>query len=364
MRILWANHRDPSHPEAGGAEVHLREVCKRLVQRGNQVTLLCERFSGSTPLDSLDGVTIRRSGGPFEVHLLTPAKISQLAGNNDIVVDDIAHAVPWWSQLVTRKPVIGIIHHVHQNVTRRELSPSTALVARIAERTIRFTYKRIITVSEASKREVETELGVEPSRISVVHHGVDHSRYIPARRKFAEPTILWLGRIKRYKNLEDLLQAFATAKKAVPQLRLIIAGDGDHRQQLEGAVRRQNLEHVIFTGRVDSEEKVELLQKSWALCLTSDVEGWGLVLTEAAACGLPAIAYDSGATREAVIHNQTGFLVEPGDVQALAQRIVRLVSDPELLASLSAGALEYSQNFDWEKTTDETLKIFSQATNN
>ncbi len=364
MRILWVNHRDPKHPEAGGAEVHLNEVCKRLVERGCQVTLLSERFPGSTQAETLDGIDILRSGGRFDSHLYAPIQVSRLGKENDVVVDDIAHAIPWWSGLVTTRPVVGMVHHVHQSVATFELGRPFGVAARMAEKTIRFSYRRIITVSETSKQQIETELGVDPTRIRVVYHGVDHKRFGPSTEKFEEPTILSLGRIKRYKNLEDLLLAFALAQRQIPQLRLIIAGDGDHKSSLEETVRRLELNNVIFVGQVGMEDKVKLLQKSWGLCLTSSIEGWGLVLTEAAACGLPAIAYDSGATREAVIDGKTGFVVAKGNVQSLAERIVQLVSDAGVRRTLSMGAIEYSQNFDWDKTADQTLNVLSEAVNN
>ena len=361
MRILWVNHRCPRHPEAGGAEVHLTEVCKRLVERGCEVTLLSERFHGSPRDENVDGIRVKRSGGKFQVHLRSLIQVAQLARRNDVVVDDIAHGIPWWSGLVTRKPVIGVIHHVHQSITRVELCRPLGLATRLAERTVRFAYDRIITVSEASKIQVETELGVDPSRIRVVYHGVDHEMFKPSGEKFGEPTLLWLGRIKRYKNLEDLLSAFAWAQRSVPNLRLVVAGEGNHRLCLEESVRKHDLKHVTFLGRVSVEDKVKLLQRSWALCLTSFIEGWGLVLTEASACGLPAISYDSGGPREAVVDGRTGFLVEQGNVRSLGERIVQIALDSRLRGSLSTGALEYSRRFDWEKTTDDTLRILSEA---
>ncbi len=139
MRILWVNHRDPKHPEAGGAEVHLNEVCKRLVERGCQVTLLSERFPGSTQAETLDGIDILRSGGRFDSHLYAPIQVSRLGKENDVVVDDIAHAIPWWSGLVTTRPVVGMVHHVHQSVATFQLGRPLGVAARMAEKTIRFS---------------------------------------------------------------------------------------------------------------------------------------------------------------------------------------------------------------------------------
>ncbi len=363
MRILWLNHRDPKHPLAGGAEVHLREVCKRLVERGCDVTLLSERFPASRRTEVIDGIQIIRTGDKYRIHLQAPFLVSRLARQFDVVVDDIAHAVPWWSGLVTRRPVVGIIHHVHQYVASVELNFPLDLAVKTAEKTIKFTYKRIIADSEATKRQIETILGLPSSRVKVVYCGIDHDFYRPSDGKYEDPTILWVGKLKRYKNVDHLLYAFKLAKTRVPNLRLVIDGDGYYKAETVRLAEQLGLKDVSFVDPVKGKEKAELFGRSWALCLTSVVEGWGLVTLEAAACGTPAIAYNSGPSGETIIDNQTGFLVDYGDIRALAEKIVLLVSDITLRDSLSHGAIEHSHKFDWNTTTDETFRILQEAAN-
>src|SRR5256885_14406058 len=103
MNIIWVNHRDPRHPQAGGAEVHLREVAKRLVKKGCGVTLISEKFPGSKEEELIDGIKVLRRGGRLGIHLKAPLLVRRLAKDADIVVDDIAHAVPWWSRFVTKR---------------------------------------------------------------------------------------------------------------------------------------------------------------------------------------------------------------------------------------------------------------------
>jgi glycosyltransferase involved in cell wall biosynthesis len=364
MRVLWLNHRDPNHPLAGGAEVHLREVCKRLVNRGCDVTLLSERFPGSAETEVLDGIRIIRKGDRVGVHIRAPLLVSKLAREHDVVVDDIAHAVPWWSRLVTRRPVVGIIHHVHQNVVSLELNFPLDVAVKFAERTIKFAYNRIITDSEATKREIVALLGVPPNHVRVVYLGVDHNFYGPSKEKFGDPTLLWVGNIKRYKNVDHLLSAFALAKKRVPNLRLVVDGDGYYKNHIVQLAERLGLDGVSFVHPLIGEEKVRLFGRSWALCVTSVVEGWGLVITEAAACGTPSIAYNSGASSEAVVDGETGLLVRYGDIKNLAEKIELVATDPRLREALSLGAIQYSQKFDWERTTDETFNVLREAVDN
>jgi glycosyltransferase involved in cell wall biosynthesis len=362
MKILWINHRDPRHPQAGGAEVHLAEVGKRLVQKGCEVTLLSEKFPGSDRTETIDGIRVIRIGNKFTIHLKAPLLVSQLARYYDVVIDDVAHAVPWWSRIATTRPVIGIVHHVHQLVIPVELRLPIGAIVSIAEKTIKYAYKRMITDSESTKVQMQTLLGIEASRIEVVHLGVDHDVYRPSGEKFSDPTILWLGRIRQYKNVEHLIAAFGLAKKDVPNLKLVIYGNGDHQERVIEFTRKLRLKDVLFLNSLSRDQKVRLLQNSWALCLTSMVEGWGLVITEAAACATPAISYDTGASREAIVDGETGFLVNYGDIEAFARKIRLVASNSGLRASLSKAALQYSRRFDWDKTAHDTLRVFQQVT--
>ena len=121
------------------------------------------------------------------------------------------------------------------------------------------------------------------------------------------------------------------------------------------------LKDVSFLGAVDDCEKVKLFAKSWALGVTSITEGWGLVITEAAACGTPTISYDTGASGESLINDHSGILVSNGDVEGFAKTITMMMLDEKLRDLLSRGALDYSRKFDWESTTDATLKILTHA---
>lgn len=361
MRILWLNHRDPKHPLAGGAEVHLREVCKRLIAMGCFVTLLSERFRGSMRTEVVDGIRIVRTGGRFGAHLAAPLMVAKLAKDHDIVVDDIAHAVPWWSNLVTSRPVIGIIHHVHQTVVSFELSFPLAVAVKFAEKTVKFTYERLIADSVATKHQIEELLGVGSSQVRVVYLGVDHTLYKPYDDKFENPTILWAGNMKRYKNVDHVLRAFELAKRNVPHLRLIIYGNGYYKETIQRLAMSMGLRDVSFVDGFSSVEKARLFAKCWALCFPSFIEGWGLVVTEAAACGTPAVAYNTGSLSEAIIDGKTGFLVDYGNVNDLADKLELIVSNRSVRTLLSTGASEYSKEFTWDRTAIETLQLFEEV---
>lgn len=361
MRILWFNHRDPKHPEAGGAEVRIREVGKRLVRRSCSVKLVCERWRGSERVDFLDGIEVVRVAGRYGTHLKVPFLLNG-DGEYDVVVDDVAHAAPWFSPLFTRKPVVGQVHHVHQGVLSVELSPFLAGPVALSERCLKYLYRVLVVVSESTRRDLVGKFGFSEDRIRVVSNGVDLEFYRPCE-KSAVPTVLWVGRVKRYKRVDHVLRAFRLVKGEVPYARLVIVGDGDYLPVLKRMRERLGLSNVVFTGRVSEEEKVRLMGSSWIVASTSLIEGWGMTVTECAACGTPAVAYDVAGLRDSVKNGETGLLVEDGDVEALGEAIVRVLKDEELRLRLSRNALEYAKEFSWDKTAEEFMKVLQWTVN-
>lgn len=353
MKILWINHRDLKHPEAGGSEVHIAEVGKRLVEKGHEVTLLTESFKDSKSEAKLSGMRIKRFGGKFTLHIYAPYFVKRNSEKFDIIIDDIAHAVPFWSSKFTKKPVVAIVHHIHQDVIERELHFPLSYFVKKAERSISGTYKNLIAVSQTTKKELVQQLGVDESRIKIIYHGINHNKYFRGM-KFDKPTILWLGRMKKYKNIDHVIKAFYLVKKAVKDAKLILAGRGEEEYRIKTLVSKMMLNNVIFTGRVSEDDKVKLLQRSWCIVYTSEVEGWGMGVLEAASCGTPAVTYNSGALSETIIDGKTGFLVRYGDIHELAKKLIELLEHDTLRKNLSENALKYSYNFDWDKTAEQT----------
>ena len=343
------------HPQAGGAEVRIHEIGKRLVQSGCSVKLICERWVGSKSVDFLDGVEIVRVAGRYGIHLKVPLLLNRVDGY-DVVVDDIAHAVPWFSPLFTRKSVVGQVHHVHQEVLNLELLPFLARLVALSESTIRYLYKVLIVVSESTKRELISRFDVSEDRIKVVPNGVDLEVYGPMR-KGSEPTVLWVGRVKRYKRVDHVLSAFRLVKKSFPDAKLFIVGDGNYLEVLKRISGRLGLSNVVFTGRVREEEKVRLMGSSWIIVSASLVEGWGMTIIEGAACATPAVAYDVAGLRDSVRDGVTGLLVEDGNVRALAEAVIRVLENEELRLRLGKNALEYARGFGWDRSAEEFLKV-------
>jgi len=167
------NHRDPRHPRAGGSEVVLWEVFRRLSRLGVRVTWLAERFRGSQKEDVLDSVVIRRRGDPLSLHFFSLVE----ARRHEFVLDSVAHAVPFFSYLVNPRS-LALVYHVHQDVLDLELGRGKAFVLKRLERTL-CRYPFLIAISHTTKRELVHRFGVPSERIKVIHNGLDHNFYRP-----------------------------------------------------------------------------------------------------------------------------------------------------------------------------------------
>ena len=369
LRILWLNHRDPRHPQAGGSEVHLWEVSKRLASYGHEVAIFSEKFEGAPAHEVLDGIDIYRAGGKTSVYPHALWKyLRRFKGRCDLVVDDIAHAVPWFTPLYVKEPIVAIVHHIHREILDVELPFPYSRIAYLAEQSIPKIYKNVpfVTVSESTKSDL-VNLGIPSAMVRVAYLGMDHDRYKPIwESKASYPCILCLGRIKKYKNIDHILEAVKLVAKEVPKVKLSIAGKGDESivKELECLIRKMGLESIVeFHGEITEEEKVRMLQKTWVCVTASRREGWGITVVEAAACGTPTVAYNVEGLRDSIINGETGLLAPYGDTESLTKLVINVLTDDSLRSRLSQEAVNWSKRFNWDETTRQTLEAFNAAVN-
>ena len=363
-RILILNWRDITHMYAGGAEVYVHEIAKIWVASGNHVTLFCGNDGKQSRYENIDGINIVRRGGFYLVYVWAFLYyVLRFRGKYDIVVD-CENGIPFFAPLYVGKPLFCLMHHVHQDVFFHSLPKPLAWLASTLEKDLMpLIYKKVqfITVSQSSKQEMEA-LGIGKAGISVVHPGIDAAEFT---RTFTEktpyPTVLYLGRLKAYKSVNVLIQAFRIVLSERPETRLIIAGDGDEKENLKRLVKELHIskEQIQFLGAVSHEKKIRLLQSSWVLVNPSFMEGWGIVVIEANACGTPVIASDVPGLRDSVLHNKAGYLVPYGDVAAFAKTILAVVENRELREKFETSAKEWAGNFTWEKTGKDFFTAIS-----
>jgi glycosyltransferase involved in cell wall biosynthesis len=261
--------------------------------------------------------------------------------------------------------VAVIVPHLFGATAFRQESVPVAAGVWLAERLMPIIYRAVpVEVISRSTAADLVERGFEPDRIRVSYPGVDHQVYRvpPARSRFPQPTIAYVGRLQRYKGLDIVLRALAVLRSRGSRIRFLIAGRGDDRKRLESIARRLEIaEQVEFLGFVSQEKKVEILQRCWCNVYPSPKEGWGISNVEAAACGTPSVASDAPGLRESVEDGVTGFLVPHDDREAWATCLDRLVRDTQLRERLGRGAVEHASRFTWEATAKETEDMLREA---
>lgn len=363
MHVVALNWRDLKNPLGGGAEVHMEEILRQLGRRGHRCTLLTSRYPGAAAEEQADGYRIVRGGHEFDFNLAVPWLYRRLAVADppDIVLDDI-NKIPFYSPLwVRRVPVLAVIPHLMGATVFQEVNPLLATAVFAAERPVRFVYRRCdFEVISDSTREDLIARGFPAARIHVVHCGIDRARYRadPTVAKTAQPSLVYVGRIKRYKAVEHAIEALALVRRAQPDATLTIVGDGDGMATLRARTAALGLDGAVrFAGFLPHEEKVRLLQAAHVVVNPSVKEGWGLTNVEANACGTVCVAADSPGLRDSVKDGTTGLLYPWGDVPALAERVTRILGDPALRRRLEAGAVAWADSLTWERCGDETLAL-------
>jgi glycosyltransferase involved in cell wall biosynthesis len=180
--------------------------------------------------------------------------------------------------------------------------------------------------------------------------------------KAADPLLLWVGRIRKTKCVDHVVEAFARIADRVPAARLVIVGRGEMEADLRRLIEQRGLTgRVQLTGYVQTDRLRELMQQAWVLAYPSPKEGWGLCVIEAAACGTPSVASNVPGLCESVSDGKTGFLVPHGDIGALAERIERLLTDPNQRSAMGMAARQWATGFSWERTAAESMAVLQRT---
>lgn len=366
MRILIFNWQDLKNPNAGGAEVHLQEVFSRIVSMGHEVTLYCSAFPGSPREETINGIRVIREGGRYLFNFRVPWTYMRRFAREgfDLVIDDM-NKIPFYTPAYVREPLYIVTHHLFGKSIFLEVPWPLALYVYLTEK-LGFTLVRarripLIVGSPSTKNEL-VEKGFAPRDVEIINYCVDHSIHRPLGiPRSATPLVGYFGRIKKYKSIEQLLRAFPQVRKEVPECRLLIVGEGDHRPALEELSRSLGIaDHVRFSGFVTEEEKVRLLQEVWFAVNTSSKEGWGLTVIEANACGTAVLASDVPGLRDAIRNGETGLLYPYGDTGELASLMLRLLRDRALRERLETAARAWAVTFDWDIAARRTLELLER----
>ena len=310
----------------------------------------------------------RSSAGRFGTRLASPAAARELVG--DVALLRRLRALPGVPHLTHHHlarygPLLGRPYLVtaHDLIRRADLLGTAEHIAPLRARDragLRLDHRgfaraaHLVAPSEATRRELVADLGVDPDRVTVVPEGVDHGVFRPvARRLHPGRYLLSVGSDHPRKDLPTLLRAFARLAADDPDLLLVKVGEPGDGEAPFGERTRAEIaalglgRRVLLTGAVGRDDLVAWYAGATALVMPSRAEGFGLPPLEAMACGAPVVVSSAGALPEVV--GDAGLVVPPGDPDALAAALRRLLADPALAASLRGRGLARAAGFTWER---------------
>lgn len=362
VKILILNWQDIKNPLGGGAEVHMHEIFSRIAQiKGNTVHLLSCKIPGFPNYEVIDGIHVFRKGNRSVFNFYVPLlyKKLNLKYDYDIIIDDI-NKIPFYTPLFVKKPLLAISHHFFGKSIFREANAIAGTYVYLSEYLVNLVYKstKFVVVSQSTLDEFK-ERGFDVSNFNIVTNAIAQENFpMKLCAKNESMTVLYFGRLKKYKSVDHLFYAFEKVKKLVPNSKLEIIGRGDFRPYLEKLAIKLNIaDSVIFHGFVNEDEKSNLLAKSHVAVNTSMKEGWGITNIEANACGTPVISADVPGLRDSVANGLSGLLYEYGNIDDLSNRILEIFTDEKLRSKLSIGAIEWAKTFSWDKSATEMIDI-------
>jgi glycosyltransferase involved in cell wall biosynthesis len=362
VRILVLNLRDITSPNAGGAEVHLHELFRRLAARGHPVTLHSGRYRRGRPEEWVDGIRVVRRGNRLTNAAWSMAYYLKFRKEFDLVVDYTCQ-LHFLTPLYARLPRVAMALHIVGDVYTHDLPfPIGHLLAAWEAFSLRFFYgkEQFVAISESTAAELRRH-GIPSQRIKVVPGG----RREPAPPRCAKteyPSLLYYGRLKGYKGVDRLIAALPAIRAAVPATRLHVVGTGDALGSLKRLTRQLNLEEAVtFHGWLPDAERWPVVASAWVNVQPSLKEGWPLAVMEAAQCGVPTLASRAPGLRDVVLPGETGEIFDRDDRAGLVRHAVRLLSDTEARQRLGRAAMARANRFSWDDASVELEQVLKRC---
>ncbi len=364
--------------KASGQTVHIRELSKRLKQKGVEVRIFTLRVEGDSSPANITEVKFKGSNTPFIRNLGFMTRCGLQIEDFDIVHTQyhpdvftgvfvqVLRRIPHVFTFHGYAPTLDWINPVQKlKMTDHALGTFVALHAGV---------DRVIAVSQYLKSVLTRFYRLDGPRISVVYNGVDDERFHPEidgsrlRDEYGiadSPTVLFLGRMDPYKGLRFLLRAVPLILRQLPEAKFVIAGgtrfDQVRLMDLISSSTTRNA--LLFTGHVPEDEVPSLFAACDIFCSPSMWEGFGLTLAEAQASAKPVVAFDHYAIPEVIEDGVTGILVRPGDHYGLAEALTRLLKNSSLRQEMGMeGRKRVQRLFNWELVAERTLEVYKQAT--
>ncbi|MGH2711652.1 MAG: glycosyltransferase family 4 protein [Actinomycetota bacterium] len=364
----------------GGLSRHVYELSRHLAQAGHEVTVYTRGHPDAPSEEVREGVRLVRVQGyppplddlipwtlTFNIALIHRAMDELAEGRADVL-----HAHDWlvaYASTVLADlcslPLVATIHATELGRHRGRLPGPRQTFVHEVERWLVSEAERVITCSAFMREQVSDSLGADRGRLDLIPNEVDLTPFAdpPGAPGTGSPTVLFAGRLEYEKGVQTLLEALPRIAREVPGVRLLIAGNGTYRPELERLAAELELDGLVsFEGFVDESRLRSLYRSADIAIVPSLYEPFGLVVLEAMASGTPVVASDTGGLCEILTHDVTGLLFSSGDAAELASTAVRVLKDQTLGARLALEARSsLSARGSWTTAATRTAETYRRA---
>ena len=363
MKILFLEFRDPSNPFLGGGDIYINELAKGCARRGHSVTILSSRFPGSSSKEINRNLQIIRLGSNFTTTAMAFIYyFLHFRGQFDVIIEEIMGGprIPFFASIYMKERTVGILQQRHEEIFRAQFSFPIATSLSLLERFLVLLNRGNTLVVNSTRTQTElSAIGYKLENMRIVYPGLPNYFFQLTNPPFPsrKPMVVCLTKIRRYKLIENAIRAMQKVREIIPDCELVVAGrsndfEPNYENELRELVSELNLSEVVhFQMNVSEFQKIELLKKSRALVLPSAIEGFGIVVIEANACGTPVIVSDR-VPDDAARNGYNASVYPCHDIDSLSKAMISLLSDEEKWNRMSKNSVKWSKNFSWASSVN------------
>lgn len=348
-RILFLNWKHLRAADAGGAEQYVERVADIWAEWGHDVTVLTPSARGKTADPMWRFTSVYAGTNRLNVFRAARNYLRHHGDTYDAVIESVS-THPFWAHEIVGDKATALYMQIADDVWNEEyIFPVSAIGRYILEpRWIRrLTGSRVVAISQSTVEDLARFgvncIGIAPPGLDVPEHV-----QIATQPEHGTYRLIFVGRLVQTKRPQDAIEAFRQLQRTHPTATLDIVGDGYLKTKLE----RSAPSGVTFHGYVSAQRKHDLLGQSHCCLVPGTREGWGIVGVEAAAHGVPVVAYDIPGLRDSVQHEITGLRVS-ATPHALAQGAEAVVMSPTTWSRFSQDSSEWAQGFSWNIAAEQ-----------
>ncbi|MBV8194181.1 MAG: glycosyltransferase family 4 protein [Candidatus Dormibacteraeota bacterium] len=356
MRLLILSWKDPRDADAGGAERYLARIASWWVERGHSVTMITPRRDGVRDYELVNKIQFQRLGNRHSVFPLARGHLARHGDGYDHVLESVSTR-PFLAHHVVGDRATALYHQMADDVWNQEFRFPVSWLGRhmIEPRWVRaMRGARIVAVSPSTAADLARH-GL--ATLATIPPGCDPFPAARARTPPSEaPRFIHIGRLVRAKRTADALRAFHIVRQRMPRSHFDVVGDGYRR----GTLQRHAGPGVSIHGYVSDEEKAQLLDGADVMLIPGTREGWGIIAMEAAAHGIPVVAYDVPGLRDSVVDGVTGHLCQ-SNPRAMADATFSILHDSSRFQTMSRSAIEWAGRHTWERAVSELTSLIERS---